>query len=159
MGSEIIIAPAAFLLAGYIIFTIVDGIVRWRRLRVSTDFQSKLLDRIGSAREFGEFLNTEGGGRFLDVLSTEKGGSAHTRILRAVQTGIVLTMLGGALFVFVKAASLPYPVPENLQFLATVTTAIGAGLLLSSVVSYRLSRKLGLIDERPRGATNVTTTA
>lgn len=159
MGSEIIIAPAAFLLAGYVIFTIVDGFIRWRRLRVSTEFQGKLLDRIGSAREFGEFLNTEGGGRFLDVISTEKGGSAHTRILRAVQTGIVLTVLGAALFVFVATVSLPYPVPENLRFLATVTTAIGAGLLISSFVSYRLSRKLGLIDEGPRRAANATTTA
>jgi hypothetical protein len=107
MGSEIIIAPAAFLLAGYVIFTIVDGFIRWRRLRVSTEFQAKLLDRIGSAREFGEFLNTEGGGRFLDVISTENGGSAHNRILRAVQTGIVLTVLGAALFGFVAAVSLP----------------------------------------------------
>lgn len=159
MGPEIIIAPAAFLLAGYVIFTIVEGFIRWRRLRVSTEFQGKLLDRIGSAREFGEFLNTDGGGRFLDVISTEKGGSAHTRILRAVQTGIVLTVLGVALFTFVKMVSLPYGVPENLLFLATVTTAIGAGLLISSFVSYRLSRKLGLIDEQPRRAANATTTA
>ena len=159
MGAEIIIAPAAFLLVGYIIFTIVDGLIRWRRLRVSTDFQAKLLDRIGSTQEFGEFLNSEGGGRFLDVISTEKGGTAHARILRAVQMGIVLTVLGAALFLFVATVSLPYPVPENLQFLATVTTAIGAGSLLSSVVSYRLSRRLGLIDEPRRPATSVTTTA
>jgi hypothetical protein len=59
--------------------------------------------------------------------------------------------------VFVATASLPYPVPENLRFLATVTTAIGAGLLISSFVSYRLSRKLGLIDEH--GRRSVTTTA
>ena len=117
------------------------------------------MDRIGSAREFGEFLNTDGSGRFLDVISTEKGGSAHTRILRAVQTGIVLTVLGVALFTFVKMVSLPYGVPENLLFLATVTTAIGAGLLISSFVSYRLSRKLGLIDEQPRRAANAATTA
>ena len=90
-------------------------------------------------------------------LADLKGGSAHNRILRAVQTGIVLTVLGAALFGFVAAVSLPYPVPENLRFLATVTTAIGAGLLISSFVSYRLSRKLGLIDEH--GRRSVTTTA
>jgi hypothetical protein len=61
------------------------------------------------------------------------------------------------LFGFVAAVSLPYPVPENLRFLATVTTAIGAGLLISSFVSYRLSRKLGLIDGH--GRRSVTTTA
>jgi hypothetical protein len=159
MGSEIIIAPAAFLLAAYVIFTLVDGVVRWRRLRLTTDFQGKLLERIGSAREFGEFLNTEGGGRFLDVMSAEKGGSAHTRILRAVQTGIVMTILGAALFIFVGSVSLPEFVPENLAFVATVSTAIGLGLLISSFVSYRLSRKMGLIDEQARRAPGVTTAA
>ena len=157
MGTEIIIVPAAFLLTGYVVFTIVDGILRWRRLRVSTEFQGKLLERIGSTREFGEFLNTEGGGRFIDVIGTERGGSAHTRILHAVQTGIVLVVLGAALFLFVRWVTLPYPVPENLGFLATVSTAIGLGLLLSSFVSYRLSRKMGLIEDQARRAPHVTT--
>ena len=73
--------------------------------------------------EGGRLFHNDGRGRFLDVISTEKGGSAHMRILRAVQTGIVLTMLGAALFLFVETVSLPYPVPENLQFLATVAAA------------------------------------
>ena len=143
MGAEIIIVPAAFLLTGYVVFTIVDGILRWRRLRVSTEFQGKLLERIGFTREFGEFLNTEGGGRFIDVIGTERGGSAHARILRAVQTGIVLVVLGAALFMFIRWVTLPYPVPENLGFLATVATAIGVGLLLSSVVWSILLEKDG----------------
>ena len=157
MGSEIIIVPAAFLLTAYVVFTIVDGILRWRRLRVSTEFQGKLLERIGSAREFGEFLGSEGGGRFIDAMATERGGSAHTRILRAVQAGIVLVVLGAALFLFLKWVTLPYPVPENLGFLATVSSAIGLGLLVSSFVSYRLSRKMGLIENQAGRLPHVTT--
>ena len=157
MGSEIIIVPAAFLLTAYVVFTIVDGILRWRRLRVSTEFQGKLLERIGSAREFGEFLTSEGGGRFIDAMATERGGSAHSRILRAVQSGIVLVVLGAALFLFLKWVTLPYPVPENLGFLATVCSAIGLGLLVSSFVSYRLSRKMGLIENQAGRLPHVTT--
>jgi hypothetical protein len=157
MGPEIIIVPAAFLLTAYVVFTIVDGILRWRRLRVSTEFQGKLLERIGSAREFGEFLGSEGGGRFIDAMATERGGGAHTRILRAVQTGIVLVVLGAALFLFLKWVTLPYPVPENLGFLATVSSAIGLGLLVSSFVSYRLSRKMGLIENQAGRLPHVTT--
>jgi hypothetical protein len=59
MGSEIIIVPAAFLLLGYVVFTIVDGILRSRRLRVSTEFQGKLLERIGSA-EAGSLVSSRG---------------------------------------------------------------------------------------------------
>jgi hypothetical protein len=81
----------------------------------------------------------------------------HERILRAVQTGIVLVVLGAALFVFVKWVTLEYPIPENLGFLATVSTAIGVGLLLSSFVSYRLSRKMGLLDDQGHRAPHVTT--
>ena len=87
----------------------------------------------------------------------ETVSKVRVRILRAVQAGIVLVVLGAALFLFLKWVALPYPVPENLGFLATVSSAIGLGLLVSSFVSYRLSRKMGLIENHAGHLPHVTT--
>ena len=146
MGPEVIIVPGAFLMFSWIVWVIVDGLRRASQMRNATQFHGRLLERIGSAREFGEFLGTEGGAKFVASLAVEKGRSPHTRILTAIQSGLVLVVLGSGMFIYVDKVDLPFPAPENLSFAATVATAIGIGLLLSSFASYLLSRRMGLID-------------
>ena len=73
MGSEAIILPAAFGSIVWLVYIVVDGFRRRQRLRVFTEFHSKLLDRIGSAREFAEFFSSQAGERFLESLAAEKG--------------------------------------------------------------------------------------
>ena len=53
-------------------------------------FHSKVLEKMGSTAEFGAFLETDGGKRFMKSLTVE-GPSAKTRILGSTQTGIVCT--------------------------------------------------------------------
>jgi hypothetical protein len=146
MGSEVIIVPGAFLMVSWIVWVIVDGLRRASQMRNATQFHGRLLERIGSAHEFGEFLATEGGAKFVASLAVEKGRSPHARILTAVQSGLVLLVLGVGIFIFVAEVELGYPAPENLAFAATVATAIGIGLLLSSLASYVLSRRMGLLN-------------
>ena len=67
---------------------VVDGNRRKERLKVFTEFHSKLIDRMGSSGEFASFLQSDGGKRFLESLSVEKGHPAN-RIMTAVQTGLV----------------------------------------------------------------------
>jgi hypothetical protein len=61
MQSEIIIVPSLFFMIGYIVWVIVDGYRRRQQTRVFTEFHSKLLDRIGSAKEFAEFFSSDAG--------------------------------------------------------------------------------------------------
>ena len=146
MGPQVVIAPAAFLMIAWIVWVIVDGLRRASQMRQATQFHGRLLERIGSAREFGEFLGTEAGAKFVSSLAVEKGRTPQNRILTAVQSGLVLLALGIGIFLFIGSVGLSYPAPENLGFAATVTTAIGVGLLLSSWVSYVLSRRMGLMN-------------
>lgn len=148
MPPEIIIAPAFFTMVGWVVYVIVDGFRRRDRLRVFTEFHSKLLDRIGSAHEFGQFLGTEGGARFLDSLSIERG-APQQRVLNAVQTGIVSLALGLAFFMLAGGRR----DEEEFMVLATVATSLGVGLLLAAVVSFVLSRYMGLFDADPRRPT------
>ena len=123
------------------IFVIVDGFRRRQQVRLSAELHTRLLDRIGSAREFGEFLGTESGARFLDAIAVDRN-AAQTGILRALQSGTVSLLLGVALFVLARGKSYQ----EGLWIVATICAALGIGLLLASTLSYLLSKRMGLLD-------------
>ncbi|HEY1304871.1 MAG TPA: hypothetical protein VGF24_15020 [Vicinamibacterales bacterium] len=145
---EIIIVPSAFFLVGFIVYTIAEGFRRRSQARMVTEFHSKLLDRIGSAKEYGEFFASDAGRRFMDSLSTTDAGSPQLRILRSVQTGLVLLALGISLFFLTGSRTFSLEATDGLVVTATVTTAIGAGLIMSTAITYGLSRQMGLLTKR-----------
>ena len=152
MGEEVIILPAMFGAVVWLVYIVVDGFRRRQRLRVFTEFHSKMLDRIGSAREFGEFFTSEAGTRFLESLASEKG-APQTRILAAVQWGLTLSALGVALFILVGNRAFDPDTVDVLVFIATVAVGVGLGTLISSFVSYLLSKRMGLVSgQRNDGA-------
>ena len=151
MGSEIIIVPAAFFMTGFIVYTIAETFRRRSQARMVTEFHTRLLDRIGSAKEFGEFFASDAGKRFMDSLSTTETGSPQMRILRSVQLGLVLLALGIGLFVLADQRTFSLEAADGLVVTATVTTAIGAGLVLSTLMTYLLSWRMGLLTQRPSG--------
>src|ERR1700681_1423254 len=94
-SPEIIIVPALFIMVGFVSWVVVNGWQRRLRLKLTTEFNSKLLDRIGSVKDFNEFLQTEGGAKFMDGLTIERRSPRpQDSILRASQIGIVLIALG-----------------------------------------------------------------
>ena len=148
MGSEIIIVPSLFFMIGFVVYVIVEGYRRRGQARMVTEFHSKLLDRIGSTKEFADFCASDAGKRFMDSLSNTETGSPQMRILRSVQTGLVLVALGIGLFVLVDQRTFSIETTDGLMVTATVTAAIGAGLIISTVVSYVLSWQMGLLARR-----------
>jgi hypothetical protein len=156
MGSEVVIVPAAFLMIGYVFYVVASAFTRRQQLRSVTEFQSRLLDRMGTVGEFNQFLNSDGGQRFLGSLSMESaGGTAHQRVLRAFQSGIVMICLGIGIFLYLgEVRSLDMESYETVGFVGTISTAVGLGLLISGYVSLLLSRRLGLINGKPAPASN-----
>jgi hypothetical protein len=146
MGSEIIIVPSLFLMVGYIVFVIVDGYRRRQQTRVYTEFHSKLLDRIGSAKEFGEFFSSDAGDRFLSALSSSDAAAPQLRILRSLQIGLVLLAVGIGFFILLDQRTYSIEAADGLMVMATATTAIGAAMLVSTGMSYVLSKRMGLIE-------------
>lgn len=142
----IIIVPSLFASVAWVVHVIVDGLRRRQQLRAATEFHGKLLERIGSAREFGEFLSTSGGVRFLDALTIEREGGAPLRILRAMQSGLVSLALGLGLFLLMNSRPFSTEALDVMATFATIAVSLGAGLLLAAGASYGLSRHLGLLD-------------
>jgi len=154
MAEDILISWGAFLMVSWIVYTIVNGLRRSHQQRMLSQFQTKLLDRIGSVNELGAFLNTEAGTRFLKQLATvnEEGAGPHVRILRAVQSGAVLATLGAGLYLYGwMTPTVPGDVTNGINAVATILFGIGAGFLGAAALSYRLSKQMGLLssDEQP----------
>jgi hypothetical protein len=156
MGSEIIIVPSLFFMIGWVVYVIVEGFRRRQQTKVFTEFHGKLLDRIGSTREFGDFFSSEAGRRFLDSLSSSETGAPQVRIIRSMQSGLVLLALGIGLFMLTNERTFSLEAMDGLVVTATVAAAVGAGLVVSTAMSYLLSRRMGLLD-RPRETRDLDT--
>jgi len=150
MGSEIIIVPAAFFMVGFIVYVIVEGFRRRSQARMVAEFHTRLLDRIGSAKEFGDFFTSDAGKRFMDAMSASDSASPHGRILRSIQTGLVMLALGVGLFILTDQRTFSLEAMDGLVVTATVTAAIGAGLIASTLITYVLSWQMGLLSGRSK---------
>ena len=150
--TGLLVPLGAFAMVAWILYTIVEGLRRWYQQRSLNQFQTKLLDKIGSVGELGAFMNSAGGERFLEALKVESAGP-EVRIIRATQSGTVLTMLGLSLFGYLLVRPLDPGAANEIAMLATIFMAIGVGLLISARLSFGLSRRLGLIDQENRRET------
>ena len=146
--SEVIIIPAFFFMVGYIVWIVVTAIQRRQRLKMITDFHGKLLDRLGSVKDFNEFLQTEAGSRFLQDLATDVPTVAapQERILRAAQFGSVLICLGIGLLLLTFFSPITIRAGRaGFNALGAIALSLGIGFVISAVASYRLSGMLGLL--------------
>jgi hypothetical protein len=152
MGNEVIPVTLAILgfwfAMSFIVWVVATGRRKARTFQAMTEFHNRLLDKLGSAKDFSDFLQSDGGARFLESLSTEKV-NPNQRILGSIQTGTVLLMLGFGLLVLGWTYGERF---DAFVVLGTVGFTLGLGFLISAVISYRLTRMMGvLLDGSPRG--------
>jgi hypothetical protein len=125
-------------------FIWLDARRRREAAKAQAELQHRLLDKFSSPQEVGEFLQTEGGRRFLQGLTADRK-HAGRRILLALQTGTVTTLLG----LTTIGLGLLYPVrgaePHPAIIMGALVLSLGAGFLLSAGISYRLSKAWGLL--------------
>jgi len=148
--APMLMGMSFFVMIGFIVKTVADGRRRREHLKTVTEFHNRLLDKLGSVSDFAQFLQTDGGSRFLDTLSSERGSSGpRDRIMRAVSVGIVLGALGLGLLLI--GFWVPFDDEGGFRILGAVCLSLGVGFLLSSVASYRVAKSLGVLDETAAG--------
>ena len=133
----------------WLIRTLVDH-RRWLRLmRVQTDTHSKLLDRLTSQEDLLAYMQSPAGRRFLEAApipvdaGTRQVGAPFSRVLWSMQAGVVLAVAGLGLLL-VSRTAIPEVAP-GLSGMGILTVALGIGFVLSAVVAYVLSRRMGLL--------------
>lgn len=133
---------ALFTAIGWVVWVLVNGFKTRQTVRAMTEFHNRLLDKMGSAKEFADFLQSEAGDRFLQSVTLDRV-NPNQRILSGIQTGLVFTFLGLGLLLLGWEFDFDQ---HSFTVMGTLALALGCGFLVSSVVSYRLSRGWGLLD-------------
>jgi hypothetical protein len=139
--APVLVLFALAFLAGWIVWVVSNHKRRSRVEAGQAEMQTKLLDKFGSSEELMAYLQSEPGQRFLQPPPMDTK-SPYGRILGSIRWGVILTFLGIG-FLIVRGYA---PEPEPFLFLGTVTLALGLGFLVSSGISYALSKSWGLFD-------------
>lgn len=137
----------------WLVRTIIDH-RRWSRVsKVQADVHNKLMDRFTANEDLLAYIQTPAGKRFLESapLALDAGPRAVSapigRILWSVQVGLVMAAAGfGLRYV---SGSIDKDVSQPLLAMGILGVSIGAGFVLSAIVSFVLSKKLGLWEPPP----------
>jgi hypothetical protein len=124
---------------------------RWSRLaKVQTDVHTKLLDRFTGNEDLLAYIQSPAGSKFLESspIALDAGPRAVAaplgRILWSVQAGLVLLAAGiGLRFVSAQVAG---DATQPLQVLGILGIALGVGFVISAIISFMISQRLGLIE-------------
>ena len=140
-------------LIAWLIRTFMDS-RRWARwTKVQTDAHNKVLDRLASNEDLLAYINSPAGSKFLQSspIMLDSGPRNVTaplgRILWTVQGGVVLIAVGIGLEVVSRQNA--GPVQQPLHALGVLAAALGIGFVASAIISFMISRRLGLL-ERPK---------
>jgi len=125
---------------------------RWSRIvRQQSEIHGKLIDRLANNQELFQYMESESGRRFLEAgpvpiaLEREQrlpGGLS--RVLGPLQFGIVLTLLGAGLLIL--QTQMP-SIADALLVFGTVTLMPGLGFIISAIITWRISSRLGLMPQ------------
>lgn len=121
-----------------------------RQAELTAQVQTHLIDRFGSAPELVTFLQSPEGKQFLGGTATQSAPAvtARDRIIRGMGKAIVLGLLGLgflAIAIWDRGA-------EGFFIAGAIVFALGVGYFLSALVSLKLSRNWGILEEQRSNA-------
>jgi hypothetical protein len=123
----------------------------YRMVKVQSETHTKLLEKFGSSQEMLAYMESEAGRRFLEqpLFNIEQKQVARFpfgRILWSVQIGLIVGILGAGLLFLKGRADASPEANTALQVFGTLALTLGVGFVLSAIVSYFLSKRLGLFE-------------
>lgn len=134
----------------WLIRTVIDY-RRWSRLaKVQTDVHTKLLDRFTANNDLLTYIQSPAGSKFLESspIKLDAGprsvGAPLSRILWSVQGGLVL--VAGGIGLQVVSGRVTDDASQPLHALGVLAIALGLGLVISAIISFVISQRLGLIE-------------
>jgi hypothetical protein len=126
---------------------------RWvKASQVQADVHSKLMDRMTSNEELLAYIQSPAGRKFLEAapIQPEAESPAHGApvgpIIWSMMAGIVLSTVGAGFRV--AGSSIGDEVQKGFNAIGIIVLALGIGFILSSVMAYLVSSRLGLFPPR-----------
>jgi hypothetical protein len=134
----------------WLIRTLVDY-RRWKALaKVQTDVHTKILDRFTANDDVLAYVQSPAGSKFLQSspilldAAPRSVGAPLGRILWSVQGGVVL--IAGGIGLEVVSTRLADDASQPLHALGVLGIALGLGFVVSAIISFVISQRLGLIE-------------
>jgi hypothetical protein len=122
---------------------------RWNKsFKVHEEVHAKLIEKFASGQELTAYIESDAGKRLLEWTPPpfETSGRGFplpaSRILWSIQAGLILGLVGVGLLLIRNRV--PGGVEPLLVF-GTLGLTIGAGFIFSALISYGLSKHLGLM--------------
>jgi len=157
-------------LAALTVFATVIGFLAWllraiidyrywlRASKTSNEAHNKVFDRLTANEDLLAYIQSPAGQRFLatapvSIDVTRPVGAPVSRILWSVQAGIVLALGGIGLWVARNFIAFE-EIAQLLTVISVLAVALGIGFVLSALVSYALSHRLGLLPPTLRSTSN-----
>jgi len=136
----IFISLGFFVMIAFIVWSKANA--KAQQARYNAEVQSKLIERFGSGPELIDFLKSPEGQQFATGISKLPKLAARDRVVNGFTRAIFLTFLGLA-FLALEMTEM-----ENPGFLITgaILTALGLANLVSAIISLKLSKRMGLVD-------------
>jgi len=146
----------AFAMAAGFLVWVIRSVISYRSwksvVKIQTEAHTKIFDRLTSNEELLAYIQSPAGQRFLTSTSTAVDisprsiGAPVGRILWSVQVGVVVAMAG--LGVFTAATMVVDEIRPILHVISILAIAVGIGFVVSALVAYFLSQRLGLLETR-----------
>ena len=137
----------------WLLRAVIDYRYWLRASKIQTDAHAKIFDRLTTNEDVLAYVQSPAGQRFLSSTSVAVDApravaAPVSRILWSVQAGIVLALAGVGLW-FAKNNVIE-EIAELLYIVSILAVALGVGFVLSALVSYALSHRLGLLEPPAR---------
>lgn len=144
--SALVIGIAFIFAAAWIITVVVKALKEKSILRTRADLYNRLLDKFSSGGEFAEYLESETGRQFVEEI-TVQSAAPTSKILGSIQKGVIMVLTGFGLLVLGNLFNnnLGGDLYIILIVGGTIALMLGAGFLISTAITYRLSKSWGLI--------------
>ena len=150
--------PAAAMLALLWLIRLLLENRRWGRLlQLQSDVHGKLIERFATNQELLHYMETEPGKRYLEAApipmefeTQQKLPGGLARVLGSLQIGIVLSLLGIGLMILRHSLT---DIADALLVFGMVALMPGIGFIISAIISWRISARLGLLPQPVTGGT------
>ncbi len=145
ISMTLVIALLAFAVVK-IFRSLLEHIRRTKSEKLQAEVYGKMLDKLGSSQDILTWAQSETSQNlFAAPPLPERPAAPYARILTAIQIGVVLTVLGGAVLAIRSQLTTAHD-QEPAMVIGILIMALGIGLLLSGGASWLLSRKFGLLN-------------
>jgi hypothetical protein len=149
-------AMLAFAAVLSVLTWLVRAVIQHRRWvkasQVQADVHSKLMDRMTSNEELLAYIQSPAGRKFLEAapIQPEAETPAHSApvgpIIWSMMAGIVMSTVGAG-FRF-AANTIGDDVQKGFIAIGIIVLSLGVGFILSSIMAYLVSSRLGLFQPR-----------